>query len=479
MKKTNRLLAILMLLIVSTGLVFAQGAKEESKDVDLKGKKISMSIAGISGWVPSELSVELADDFIVYAKEKYGYDVDFSFEAAPFSSLFQKIATSLVTQSQEYNILISDSQWLGALAEPGWIVQLNDIIAESESLSQIEWMDPIINKAYMAYPDGTDKYWGLAETGDVLILYVRADWLADRNNKMNFKAKYGWDLPQTFEDFIDVDWVKFEQIAEFFTRPKEGVYGTAIQFSKEYDYMTGSLYPFIWSDGGEIWDEKTGNVQGILDTPENARALLRMVELQRFAPPGCVNYGIPDISAAFTQGKVFSGFQWAAEGASMIPANLADKVLAVPGPGTKQADGTIKRVYSVGGQPWVLNKHNDKEHMEVAIHFMEWWYQKDTQLEFARRGGNPVTAEAINSEGFEDIKPWFKAYKYMLTEENARDFWHEPTYSEMLSYQQDKFTAFAATGGTEADALAVLKDVARAQQKMLYEAGRTNVAPIK
>ena len=66
-----------------------------------------------------------------YAKDKYGYDVSFSFADAPFGTLFQKAATSLATRSQEYNIIISDSQWLGALATPGWIVQLNDIIAKN------------------------------------------------------------------------------------------------------------------------------------------------------------------------------------------------------------------------------------------------------------------------------------------------------------------------------------------------------------
>lgn len=63
--------------------------------------------------------------FAEYAKERFGYDVTFTFQESPFGSLFQKAATSLASRSQEFNIIISDSQWLGAFAEPGWIVQLN------------------------------------------------------------------------------------------------------------------------------------------------------------------------------------------------------------------------------------------------------------------------------------------------------------------------------------------------------------------
>ena len=82
----------------------------------LAGKSIEMNILGIAGWVPSSLGVKMSPLFAEYVKEKYGYDVSFNFQEAPFADLFQKAATSLVTRSQEFNIIISDSQWLGALA---------------------------------------------------------------------------------------------------------------------------------------------------------------------------------------------------------------------------------------------------------------------------------------------------------------------------------------------------------------------------
>jgi multiple sugar transport system substrate-binding protein len=468
MKKT-KILSISLILLLMFSIVVMAGGKQESSD------KIDMSILGIGGWLPSSLAVEMSDLFAEYAKEKYGYDVEFSFQESPFSSLFQKAATSLATKSQEYNIIISDSQWLGAFAEPGWIVPLNDIIKDSPVLSKVEWADPIVKSAYMTYPDGSDSLYGLAQEADVLVLYVRKDMLEDPKERASFKAAYGYDLPLTFEDFIDIDMDQYEQISKFFTRSEDDFYGLAIQYSKEYDFMTGSLYPFIWSAGGEIWNPKTRDVYGILNTENNAKALETMVSLQKYAPPGVINYGIGNVVEAFTQGKVFSAFQWAAMGSAMIPDTLKGKVLIVPPPGYRMADGTVNRITSLGGQPWVINKFNDETHMQVAIQFMEWWYTKDTQLEFARRGGNPVNAEALNSPGFEDIQPWFKVLKYMLTEERARDFWHEPTYAEMLSFQQEEFTSFAS--GNSTDAMATLNSIAAEQQRILYEAGRTTTPP--
>ena len=85
----------------------------------LAGKKINMNILGIAGWLPSSLGVKMSPLFNEYVKDRYGYEVSFGFAEAPFSDLFQKAATSLATRSQEYNIIISDSQWLGAGSKGG------------------------------------------------------------------------------------------------------------------------------------------------------------------------------------------------------------------------------------------------------------------------------------------------------------------------------------------------------------------------
>ncbi len=130
----------------------------------LAGKKIDMNILGIAGWLPSSLGVKMSPIFADYVKERFGYQVSFGFAEAPFSDLFQKAATSLATKSQEYNIIISDSQWLGALAKPGWILKLNDVIAKNKEL-QIDWYSNTITEAYQVYPDGSKDLVGSTPGG--------------------------------------------------------------------------------------------------------------------------------------------------------------------------------------------------------------------------------------------------------------------------------------------------------------------------
>ena len=441
----------------------------------LVGKKIEMSILGIAGWLPSSLGVQMSPLFNDYVKDKYGYEVEFSFAEAPFSDLFQKAATSLATRSTEYNIIISDSQWIGALAEPGWILKLNDVIAANPDL-QIDWYSQTVLDTYMLYPEGSKNVYGLPQEGDTIALFLRKDMLTDPAERSAFQSKYGVPLPQTFEDYEDLTMDEFAKVAEFFTRPDDQLWGTAMQYSHVYDFVTCQLYPFMFSQGGEVWDAKTGQVEGILNTEINAQGMRQMKSWMKYQPPGATNYGIGELVDVFTQGKVFSAFQWAAVGLGMITEEMTqkDQVLVVPPP--KHGSGaSADRIYTMGGQPWVLNSYNDEEKMRVGIDFMNWWYQPETTLEFARRGGNPCDRATLKRSDFDSINPWNRAYKFMLEPGRSRDFWHHPKYAEMLAVQQEAFTSYMT--GQTSDPMQALTYAACNQQSILYDFGTAQTPP--
>ncbi len=197
----KRFISSLLIHCLSMSMVLGAGASvARAADHPLKGKKVEMAILGIGGWLPSRLGVDMSPIFAKYAKEKYGYDVSFTFAEAPFSALFQKAASTLATRSQEYNIIISDSQWLGAFAEPRWIVKISDLIKQHPEFD-LQWYDPVSRETYQVYPDGSNELWGLPEEGDVVALFVRKDLFNDAGEQAAFKAKYGMPLPQTFEDW--------------------------------------------------------------------------------------------------------------------------------------------------------------------------------------------------------------------------------------------------------------------------------------
>ncbi len=448
---------------------------------------VDMTILGIAGWPPSRLGVDMATElFKPYAQQNLGYDVNFSFEESPFDQLFQKAATSLQSRSSQYNIIISDSQWLGALAEPGYIVQLNDIIAQNPEL-EIEF-EEAAQTAYRVYPDGSDQLWGFPQEGDTQALFVRQDLFSNQVERDAYKAaNNGEDLPQTFEEWEQVDIDRFERIAKHFTRPAENIYGTALQWSKVYDFVSCYSYPFMFSNGGEVWDPATGQVEGILDSQVNADGLAHAKSFLQYAPEGATNYGIAEEVDAFTAGTLATVFQWSALGPQMLnlgangqPADptkpiRAENVLIVPPPGFKQADGSLRRTYTLGGQPWVINAYNDEAHMQVAIDYMKWWYLPETQLEFSRRGGNTAVKAVLDDPEYDTLQPHFRAYKYMIRENRSRDFWHDPNYAQLLAVQQEAWSAYMTDVVT--DPMQAMKYTACQQQEILYDAERSEIEP--
>jgi multiple sugar transport system substrate-binding protein len=441
---------------------------------EMKGKKLEMSFAVIAGWPPSQAPIELFPDFAAFAKEKYGYEVTAKKTEAPFAELFQKVAPTLASKSQEYNLIVSDSQWLGALSEPGWIVKADDIFAKVPELD-IEPYSSLVKNTYQVYPDGSGQRWGFPQMPDTQGLFVRKDMLEDAKNKEDYKAKTGKDLPaadyDTLAKLTIQDW---EPIWGFFAEKLNGG-GTAIMQSKEYDFFSCAYHPYVYATGGDLWDPKTGSVIGVLNTPANVKQLEYFKSLQKYQPSGSQNYGIGDMIDLFTQGKVFSAFQWLAVGLFMVNKDIEGKVIALPHPKVSFDGGPAQVIGAMGGQPWVINKFNDDDHMRVSIDFLKWWYTDDTQKKFLAKGGLPWSKKGVANPLFEGAPPiWFKPFVAMLEEGRSRDFWHLPEYAEMLAIQQEAYSGYAS--GQFKDAKSVLDSIAVRQQAILLEKGRTTVA---
>ena len=174
-----------------------------STATNMQGKSLTLGYSRIGGWPPSAAPEAMFPAFQTYAKENYGYDVDLTFAEAPFGELFQKIAPTLAAGSQEFNIMIVDSQWLGALAEPGWIVPADKIYDLNPELD-IEPFSSLVTSTYQVYPDGSGQRWGFPQMPDTQGVFLRLDMLEDPANQAAFEAEYGKPLPTTYEEYEEI-----------------------------------------------------------------------------------------------------------------------------------------------------------------------------------------------------------------------------------------------------------------------------------
>ena len=170
-----------------------------------------------AAWDPANALVELSKDF----EAKSGHSM--SFEFVPWPNFADRMLNELNSGGKLCDLMIGDSQWIGAGAENGHYVKLNDFF-DANGITMDDFI-PATVTGYSEWPKNTPNYWALPAFGDVVGWTYRKDWFERPEIAAEFKEKYGRDLgvPATLEELKD--------IAQFFQgREIDGttVYGAAI-----------------------------------------------------------------------------------------------------------------------------------------------------------------------------------------------------------------------------------------------------------
>ena len=232
-------------------------------------------------WPPADYLQELSKDFT----QETGIGVEIV--QIPWPNFQEKVSISFSGRSELYDIVIGDSQWLGVNSKGGHYIKLTDWINQNIEVSEI--YGPAMT-AFAEYPKGSSEYWALPAEVDANGYVYRTDLFEDSAEQKAFQDKYGYQLepPKTYKQLRD--------IAEFFTRPDQNLYGIATDFSKEYDGITMGFQQVMWSFGGSYSfdgsydDPKTYKGDGYLNSEDSVKALEYYKGLVAFSPPDAPNY---------------------------------------------------------------------------------------------------------------------------------------------------------------------------------------------
>jgi multiple sugar transport system substrate-binding protein len=256
-----------------------------------------------------------------------------------------------------------------------------------------------------------------------------------------FKAKYGYDLavPKTYAELRD--------IAEFFYRPDQKQYGIAIYTDNSYDALVMGIEGAIFSYGGELGNYATYEVDGILNSKENAEALQMYADLYKFTPPNWGKTFFQEDNQAITEGlaamslNFFAFFPALANEASNPHAKNTGYFANPAGP-------TGKQHAALGGQGISIVSYS--ENQEEAFKFLEWFVKDETQKKWADLGGYTCSAAVLASEEFRNATPYNEAfYQTMFM---VKDFWAVPEYAELLTAINNRVYPFVVGGEGTAQA---------------------------
>ena len=370
-----------------------------------------------------------------------------------------RIASEFAIQGDAFDFAMWDSQSTAEFAGGGHAVLINDIFERSDYLAP-ELFPARSLKQYGEYPDNSGQFYGLPINQDAYGMMYRRDLFENPEEQAAFRKKYGRELrvPQTYQEA--------REVAEFFTRPDQGLYGWGQMGGRAYDFATTASNSFMWSFGGELYNPETFEVLGYLNSPASIDGVQAYVDMFQYGPPGSGNWGWDEINAAFQQGQLAMAMQWFYfNGSNADPAvnPYAESTGFAILPGAVGRDGLFRRQFSVGGQGMGINRYS--ENLPELVAFMEWYFQPEQQARYAAVCQTGLKA-VLDSPEWQGLNSFNRQFATAL--DYLNDYWHLPEYAILLDQLQEDISNAIAGVKTVRQALT---DAATRHERTLTRAG--------
>jgi multiple sugar transport system substrate-binding protein len=374
----------------------------------------------------------------------------------PWGSFYDRMAAEWAAQGDAYDMVVGDSQWIGQGVEQGHYMDLTDFMMET---GIHETVTPATLQFYGEYPAGSGRYYAYPTEGDAVGWAYRKDLFEDPENMAAFEEQYSYPLapPETWEQLYD--------IAEFFTRPDENLYGVGVYTQIDYDGLTMGYENVLFS-WGVNWQDENNQVLGVVNSDRAIEALEFYKNLYQFAPPGTNNAFFAEMNDVFINGQAAMIMNYFAFFPALANPGInpfADVTGFFAGPAGPYGD----RYVALGGQGLSVINYISDERKQASLDFINWFASKEVQEQWAEIGGYTCNIEVLQSEEFLSNTPYNAAFADSMT--FVKDFWNIPQFGELLEPVQRNLHAFVV--GNEGTAKEALDNTAVEQHEILVESG--------
>jgi len=386
---------------------------------------------------PLEAMKELAPEF----EKRTGIKVEI--EMYEHSEAVSKVMLDLNSKRGRYDFIIQPHRELGKFVTNGHVVPVDAFMADpqlrdpdfkpEDQLYQRLWKE-------ISWYDGKD--YGFPFTALTMYMWYRSDLLSDDHEKEGFKAKYGYDLAPA------QNWQQYRDIAEWFTRPDQRLFGTALQ-GKRHEALWYEWLNFLYSFGGDMLETKSGSECGpvVVNSPQAIAATEYYKSLKAFSPPDTLNYFWDDVMALMQQGEVAQLIMWNDSTYAVAVDETASTVVGKMGFDlVPQGDGG--KVAQVEG--WTYLIPTESKNKEAAYLFVQWMMDYDQQLRQHLHGGASARPDVYASADVQKL-PYSKAS--MESNEVAKPKPTVPLSGEMTDILVRELSSYLADEKSAKEAL--------------------------
>ncbi len=401
MKKLLLWLIVLIVCISTVMVLSSTGCKTASSSAETAVEEISEDTEEVSDGEKITLTisvdaVEDADRLAILTEEfeSLNPDIDVVLEPMPYEAQRDKFLMSFLQKEATYDIIEVDNPWVEEFYKAGWIVPVDDYIANTPDYNWDDFAEPL-----RKYFTVDDHIIGPPYYNYILAMVVREDLFADKELQDKFKSQYNKELaiPLTLDDYVEV--------SKFF-KENADIYGAAMQPQRGYKIVE-EWTNYLFAEGGRIMDEDE-NI--LINSDASRKALEKYIEVyDNAAPPNSLNWGLDEALRCMQggEGATMISFNWMLttlnnpEGAS---GDLAGKFALYPVPGGKSVFGAFC---------WGI-AHNCPN-KDAAWKYMAWMSSVETEKKRVILGGAPCRMSAgLDEEVWEQGGYGEEYYKTIL-----------------------------------------------------------------
>lgn len=336
-------------------------------------------------YATAEANAEAVQAMLPEFKAKFGFDL--RMDTQPYEALQQKVFAEVAGESSFYDIIIVDTPWAPALVnslEPlsGYVNDpaFNDVASADvgDFIPQVFYDTAVYNadESIRQYPDlnaqpdmgaitgkGFDVY-GLPIQANANVMAYRKDLFSDPREKAAFEREYGRPLT------VPATWDEFAEVAEFFTRPEQKLYGTTMMAGVG-DWATDDFKTLLAGFGGNgrmIGDDLAIDFAG----REGERALTYyqgLINEQKVTPPGTTSASWDETATSFNGGLAATSFNYHD---LKLSEKAGGEIAYAPVP---EADGRGPHFGT-----WMLSVNKNSQNKAWAYRAITWLTASEQQL---------------------------------------------------------------------------------------------------
>ncbi len=387
----KKLVSVLCTLLTASVFLFGGGSQETAgtdSSSSLPFEGVSLTMAVCAEQYADYLKV-MAESF----EEETGAEV--MIDIIGYVELYQKITQDYASDTKLYDLATVDIMWTGEFEDKGFTMDLTDLMdadadeIDLEDIIPVMWSMGSWNGKQIAFPMA-----GYANS-----LIYRSDLLADPAEMAAFESRYGYELgvPESLE--------ALEDIAEFFTRPDENLYGLVANGAR------GSAVAQDWMEymrafGASLFDAE-GNVS--INTPQAKESLEFFVRIfDNYAPPGAIGYWWDDRESAYRTGQAVMQSSWSIARAGYEDPDISLVVGKTGMTETPKVDSDDS-LYGVGGWGVGINSDIDDRNKEASWAFVKYITGAEMQKKWMLNDGAPIRYSTLTDKELLKEKPWMPA----------------------------------------------------------------------